>query len=83
MITLKIIIIIYYLHFYFIKCLESHKFGKIQQPPLFVDIPILSAMNQSTEHFLFSPSVTVEFSRIYTTDMQKSPRPSSNTQGPL
>jgi nicotinamide mononucleotide adenylyltransferase len=38
----------------------SHKFGKLQQPPLFVDIPISSATNQSSEHFPFSPSVSVE-----------------------
>jgi hypothetical protein len=63
MVSLKIIINIYYLHFNFIKCLASHKFGKIQQPPLFVDIPISSAINQSTEHFLFSPSVSVEYIR--------------------
>jgi hypothetical protein len=60
MISFKIIINIQHLQFYFIKCLESYKFGKLQQPPLFVDIS--SATNQSTgtDHSPFSPSVSVE-----------------------
>jgi hypothetical protein len=37
MVSLKIIINIYFLQFYLIiKCLWSHKFGKKKQPPLFV-----------------------------------------------
>ena len=60
MVSFKIIINIHCLQFYFIKCLGSYKFGKLQHPPLFVDITILSAANQSSEHFPFSPSVSVE-----------------------
>jgi len=60
MVSLRIIINIYYLQFYFIKYLGSYKFGNLQQPPLFVDIPISSATNQSTEHVPFSRSVSVE-----------------------
>ena len=46
MVSLKIIINIYFLQFYLIiKCLWSHKFGKKEQPPLFVIILISSATN--------------------------------------